>query len=249
MWGDYSGRPMSTIDLDRATLSEDGFAIHRGLFDPDEMARVVDLIEAADAVNPHHDQLNQGAMRFASNLLPCSPDLQAWVTQPVLLDLVCERLGPDVWVRWDQAVAKGPGAPLFPFHQDNGYSQVDFEHLQVWIGLSPSDADNGGLWLVPGSHRRQWTHANDDGVVRVLEPTDDAICIPAETGDVVLFSSHTVHATLPNVSDRLRWAYVVEYVSLEHFDPYLSPPYFVAARGGVATPGFVDELPGHPAAS
>lgn len=234
---------MSTIDVERATLAEDGFAVHREVFGAAEMAHVIDLIEAADAVNPHHDQLNAGTMRFASNLLPCSTDLQAWVTQPVLLDLVCARLGPDVWIRWDQAVAKGPGAPLFPFHQDNGYSQVDFEHLQVWIGLSAADADNGGLWLVPGSHRRPWTHENVDGVVHVLEPTDDAICIPAEVGDVVLFSSHTVHATLPNVTDRLRWAYVVEYVSLDHADPHLSPPYFVAARGGAPAPEWVDRLP------
>jgi ectoine hydroxylase-related dioxygenase (phytanoyl-CoA dioxygenase family) len=235
---------MTTIDLDAATLADDGFAIRRGLFGAAEMAQVIEMIEAADAGNPHRDQLNNGAMRFASNLLPCSPDLQRWVVQPRLLDLVCERLGPDIWVRWDQAVAKGPGAPLFPFHQDNGYSLVDFEHLQVWIGLSASDADNGGLWLVPGSHRRQWTHANDDGVVRVLEPTDGAVCIEAEVGDVVLFSSKTVHATLPNVTDRLRWAYVVEYVALADFDPYVQPPYFVAARGGVATPGFVEAFPG-----
>ncbi len=235
---------MGVIDFDEATLAADGFAVHRNVFDEAEMARVVDLIEAADAVNPHHDQLNNGAMRFASNLLPCSADLQAWVTRPVLLDLVCPRLGPDVWIRWDQAVAKGPGAPIFPFHQDNGYSQVGFEHLQVWVGLSAADADNGGLWLIPGSHLRNWTHANDDGVVRVLEPTDGAVCIPAEVGDVVVFSSHTVHATLPNVSDRLRWAYVVEYVSLAHADPHLAPPYFVAARGGRPAPSWVDELPG-----
>ena len=235
---------MGVIDVDTATLAHDGFSVHRKLFDEPEMARLLELIEAADAVNPHHDQLNNGAMRFASKLLPWSTELQEWVTQPALIDLVCQRLGPDVWIRWDQAVAKGPGAPLFPFHQDNGYSQVGFEHLQVWVGLSASDAENGGLWLIPGSHLREWTHANDDGVVRVLEPTDDALCIPAEVGDVVLSSSHTVHATLPNVSDRLRWAYVVEYVSLAHVDPYLDPPYFVAARDGRPAPGWVDELPG-----
>ena len=232
------------LDVERATIAQDGFAVRRGLFDAAEMARVVTLVEAADAVNPHRDWQTQGAMRFASNLLPCSSALQDWVTQPVLLALVCEQLGPDVWVRWDQAVAKGPGAPLFPFHQDNGYSKVDFEHLQVWIGLSQSDADNGGLWLVPGSHRRTWTHANDDGVYRVLEPTDDAICLPAEVGDVVLFSSRLVHATLPNVTDRTRWAYVVEYVALADFDPYLAGPYFIAARGGVAAPEFVGDFPG-----
>ena len=228
------------------TFEDEGFVVHRGLFDEAEMLRLIDLIEAADAVNPHRDWLTRGAMRFASNLLPCSAELRAWAAQPALVDLVCERLGPDVWVRWDQAVAKGPGAPLFPFHQDNGYNELPFEHLQVWIALSPADADNGGLWLVPGSHRRTWTHEKVDDVVRVLEATDDAVCLEAESGDVVLFSSLMVHATLPNVTDRLRWAYVVEYVSTADVDPFLDPPYLVVARDGRPAPGYVDELAGRP---
>ena len=97
---------------------------------------------------------------------------------------------------------------------------------------------------MPGSNLREWSHEVEDGVVRVLEPTDDAMCIPADVGDVVVFSSHTVHATLPNMSDRLRWAYVIEYVSLAHVDPYLHPPYFVAARSGRPAPAWVGELPG-----
>ena len=62
---------MGVIDIDTATLAEDGFAVRRKMFDEAEMARLLEFIEAADAVNPHHDQLNAGTMRFASNLLPC----------------------------------------------------------------------------------------------------------------------------------------------------------------------------------
>lgn len=237
---------MDTLDDQHTTFADDGYVVIRGLFDEAEMSRLLAMIEAADEHNPHRDQLNNGAMRFASNLLPCSADLRSWVCQPLLIDLVCERLGPDVWVRWDQAVAKGPGAPLFPFHQDNGYSLLGFEHLQVWIALDPADAHNGGLWVVPGSHQRTWTHENNDGVVRVLEPTDGALCVEAQTGDVVLFSSLMVHATLPNVTDRQRWAYVIEYVSLADFDPYLEGPYFVAARDGRPAPEYLDHFPGQP---
>lgn len=64
---------MAAIDLDHATLDRDGFAVHRGLFDAAEMARVIELVEAADAVNPHHDQLNDGAMRSPATCCPAVP--------------------------------------------------------------------------------------------------------------------------------------------------------------------------------
>ena len=54
----------------------------------------------------------------------------------------------------------------------------------------------------------------------------------AGRGDIVLFSSLMLHYTGPNVSTNHRWAYVVEYMKSEHFDPYIEGPYMIVAENG-----------------
>lgn len=43
--------------------------------------------------------------------------------------------GVSRWIRWDQWVAKGPGALVFTWHQDNAYDGLKDKHFKVWIAL------------------------------------------------------------------------------------------------------------------
>jgi ectoine hydroxylase-related dioxygenase (phytanoyl-CoA dioxygenase family) len=153
-----------------------------------------------------------------------------------------------LWVRWDQAVAKGPHSGVFAWHQDNGYNRLPQQHYQVWIALSEMRRDNGGLWLVPGSHRQRFAHArvanhfSAVGSDRYDAPDSGRVFIEAEAGDVVVFSSLTLHKTYENVTTKARWAYVAEVMCLGDYDPTVKPPYFVAARDGRPVSEFVDRL-------
>lgn len=69
--------------------------------------------------------------------------------------------------------------------------------------------------------------------------------VKADKGDVVVFSSLMLHHTKNNNSDSDRWAYVVEYMSTEHYDPLVMPPFFVVTEGGEARPRFVQTYKGH----
>ena len=94
--------------------------------------------------------------------------------------------------------------------------------------------------MLPGSHKDGLLpHKNIRNHLVYVGPTDNAVSIEAEAGDIVLFSSLMLHYTSPNVSPYDRLAYVVEYMSLDHFDPFISPPYFVVARNGEPHPEFV----------
>ena len=104
--------------------------------------------------------------------------------------------------------------------------------------------ENGGLWLQPGSHRGPLPHRVSANHVAYDGTPESPIFIEAEAGDVVLFSSFTLHRTTPNVSSEQRWAYVVEYMSLDHFYPYVDPPYYVVARDGRPTSEFVSSYRG-----
>jgi hypothetical protein len=65
------------------------------------------------------------------------------------------------------------------------------------------------------------------------------VFIEAEPGDIVVFSSYLLHYTAPNLASASRWAYIVEYLPFEHFDPTAKPPYFIIARDGKSNPEFV----------
>jgi hypothetical protein len=217
----------------RARLFEErGYVVARGFFARAEMAELVDEIRAADAADPRASGLSRGELRFYSNVFRRSERLRGFLSQPRLVDFLTPVVGPDFFVRWDQAVEKGPGAPTFPWHQDNGYSGLLDAHYQLWIALTDGTKDNGGLWLAPGSHRSLLPHRRV-GAHRAAEVApEQPLLVEAEAGDVVLFSSLLLHRTLPNVSDAPRWAYVIEYMSTRHFDPSIQAPYLMVARNG-----------------
>ena len=87
-------------------------------------------------------------------------------------------------------------------------------------------------------------HNSDGQFEHYIGDITNAIMIEAEPGDVLIFSSFTLHATLENTTKNdTRWAYVVEYMSLDDFDPTVNSPYFVVARDGKSSPEFVVSHP------
>jgi hypothetical protein len=228
----------------RDEFRNQGYTIAKGFFGKQEMEKLIHDIKTADPKQDGPSGLNKGQLKFYSNIFFKSKSLQAFISQPRLVDFLKEVIGPGIWVRWDQAVAKFPGSGEFPWHQDNAYNFLKDEHFQLWIALSKMNHERGGLWLKPGSHKHgALPHATVGTHMAYQGPTNDAICVEAEAGDVVLFSSMMLHYTSPNVSQFDRWAYVVEYMSLEHFDPFIKPPYFVIARDGEPHAEFVNSHP------
>jgi hypothetical protein len=231
--------PSSIVDH-RKEFLEEGFTRVPGFFTKEEMDSLILDIQTADPKQHQPSGLNVGELVFYDNLFSNSARIRNFISQPRLVDFLKTVIGPDFWVRWDQAVFKGPGGGEFPWHQDNAYNRLRDEHFQLWIALSKMNAERGGLWLVPGSHKKgRLPHVRIGRHQAFTGSTENSICIEAEIGDVVLFSSLMLHYTSPNVSTEDRWAYVVEYMSLDHHDPYMKPPFFVVARNGESRPGFV----------
>lgn len=221
-------------------FSDEGFTIHRGFFSRQEVAELLAEIQRAETLEPGSSRLDKGGLTFKHNLFHRSPYLQAFISQKKVVDLLKEIIGPDIWVRWDQAVAKLPRAPEFPWHQDNGYNGLKQGHFQFWVAITEITAETGLLWFQPGSHKcGVMPHQPTGSHALCIGNPEQAVSIEADPGDVVLFSSLMLHRTSPNVSSGPRWAYVVEYMSLDQFDPYIKPPYFVVARGGKPCPRFV----------
>ena len=223
---------------------QDGFIKLRRFFAAHEMEDLRSAILEAQAHNV--DPLDRAGLTFHSNAFRSSAWIRDFLAQPRLVSLVAEVGGPNLWVRWDQAVAKAPGGVEFPWHQDNAYNRLRVQHFQLWVAITRGVRENGGLWLQPGSHRKGLLPHVTRGSHMVYEgPHEQELLVEAEPGDVVLFSSLMLHRTLPNESrDEHRWAYVAEYIKLEDWDPWVDAPYFVVARHGRPAPALVHWFPG-----
>lgn len=233
---------------DAAQFERDGYVVGRGLFTRAEMAEFISECRAFETRNGQRAEPNsQGAMQFYSELFRRSERVRQFLTQQSLIDFVRPIAGGDLWLRWDQAVAKNPGSGVFPWHSDAGYSRLPQKHFEIWIALSQSRRDNGGLCVIPGSHRERHRH-RFVGTHMVAEQTGlhDAdprrTWVEADVGDVILFSADLLHKTYENVATDSRWAYVAEVLRLSDWDPTIEPPYFVLAEGGRAAGRFEPRL-------
>ncbi|PKO52759.1 MAG: phytanoyl-CoA dioxygenase family protein, partial [Betaproteobacteria bacterium HGW-Betaproteobacteria-20] len=241
---------MAVIDIEKlkASFNDDGYIVVKNLFSEAEMLSLLKEIEVAECVETISSPaktLSKGTMIFRSNLFYNSKKIQDFISQQKIIDLLKNFAGNNIWARWDQAVGKGPNSATFPWHQDNGYSRLPHQYFQLWIAVTKSTAENGTLLISPGSHtlghlphKLDGTHLHYDGEVA------NPIMIEAEQGDAIIFSSFTLHATMPNITrNDTRWAYVIEYISLDHYDPTVPCPYFVVARNGKSTQEFIKKHP------
>lgn len=219
----------STLQQD---FNEQGYVVVKNFFSPEEMEDLIKQIESPQSLQCLDQCLTKGTLRFFANLYRQNEYIQNFVAQPKLINLLKPFIGSDFWVRWDQAVAKGPGAQTFPWHQDNAYNGFKQTHYQLWVALTAMTVENGGLWLVPGSHHQLLPHRQENNHMVYQGEPESPTFITAEVGDIVLFSSLTLHKTTPNITDGIRWAYVIEYMSLDDYDPGIEPPFLIASKKG-----------------
>jgi hypothetical protein len=140
-----------------------------------------------------------------------SPLLRRYATSRELAEVAIDLIGPDVRLYWDQAVSKVAGATSdIPWHQDNGYTPVVPEqYLTFTVALDATTAENGCLWIQPGSHHGGVRpHRQSDAFFFRAEAGEDpGVAVPQPAGDVLCFSSLTMHRTGPNrtVGPRRSW--------------------------------------------
>ncbi len=145
-------------------------------------------------------------------------------TNPRILDLVQDLIGPD-FVAWGtHFFCKMPGdGKTVGWHQDATYWPLTpTRTVTAWIAIDDSDLGNGGMQVVPGSHRHGplpvvpspaeannvlWEHVV--GWEHLGQPT----CIPLRAGQCTLHSDLLLHGSEPNRSQRRRCGLTVRYAA------------------------------------
>lgn len=147
----------------------------------------------------------------------------AWmraVIKPHLTEALADILGENVEFHHATLHAKGPdfGAP-FPMHQDYPfYPHQDGRYIDAILHVDGADENGGCLKFLAGSHKlgplehfREGSPHLDQKIYRL----EDAVNCPAEPGDVVFFSIHTIHGS--SLNRKPRWRRVMR---LGYRNPY-----------------------------
>ena len=208
----------SITDADLEAFESVGhFTVH-DVFTPEECDAIVADVEQAAFELALGEQAD-GPLSYRPMLHLTSPALQVVACDPRWAPIVLPLVGTgDARLYWEQCVTKPPQARTeLPWHQDNGYTPlVPEEYVTCWLALDDADLENGCLWVIPGSHRSGTVrHHNGAGPFRVGYdgPDADGVPVPVARGSVLVFSSLLMHRSGPNVTDRHRRAWILQYCS------------------------------------
>ena len=199
------------------------------------LARICEAVDDPDRTSSRSILFRglQGKMKTAG--------MFAVVTHPAILDIVESVIGPEILAHPQFNVrAKLPNQDrsVVPWHQDLGYLQPDAEEtfmVNFWIPLVDATAQNGCMEVIAGSHRaRLIGHVhnlgpagNFKGIVDEELPPGEQVLCPVPVGGVLLTQHKTIHRSIPNRSDHIRWS-----LDLRYTDPAMP-------TGRDSVPGFI----------
>jgi ectoine hydroxylase-related dioxygenase (phytanoyl-CoA dioxygenase family) len=111
-----------------------------------------------------------------------------------------------------------------PWHQDNGVLLEDADEsdiITVWFPLTDATIENGCLAVVPFSHAEgllphcpaNAKNASGFGVhiKEHLFNSEGSIPLPMKRGDALFMTKRTIHSSLPNLSNDVRFSFDLRY--------------------------------------
>lgn len=197
-----------------ATYNRDGFVQPFDIFSSAEMDRIRAYIDGLMA-----DMGDAGAYGINCYQARLS-GLYDIASDPRIIDLVADLIGPDV-LCWATAIlSKKPHDPkAVPWHQDASFwSLSPARTVTVWLAIDDADAENAAMRFIPGTHDKgalavQTT--GDEAVFHKETAGADALGAPftnaLKAGQVSLHADMLVHGSLPNGSNRRRCGLTLRY--------------------------------------
>ncbi|HEX8834768.1 MAG TPA: phytanoyl-CoA dioxygenase family protein [Abditibacteriaceae bacterium] len=225
-----SPRTLSATELEQ--FHRDGFLVVRGLLSHDEALTWREHYMALHALGPVEgyfspkplEEINGDMLRAYPRML--HPHRWDETSRRYLLDARFEAVltalfGEEPVAAQSMFYFKPPGARGQALHQDDFYLKTSPGHcMAAWLSLDDTDSQNGGLFVVPGSHKLPilCPHAADLRKSFTIEELDvpqgmEVVPVNLETGDCLFFNGAVIHGSEPNVTqDRFRRSLILHFV-------------------------------------
>lgn len=146
-------------------------------------------------------------------------ELGEFIFSDLMAEICKATIGENAMLFWEQFVVKGTEKKggEFGWHQDSGYvDNVHKPYVNAWIPLDDVDEENGTVYLLPYSaagtrekvQHKPVPNSNDRVGYFGPNPGIPAIC---KAGSIVVFSSTVFHRSGPNLTNKMRRAYAIQY--------------------------------------
>jgi ectoine hydroxylase len=220
--------PSRLTPADVARYHEDGFVFLRKLFDDRETDLLRRAMEQDPAIRDHSllraDQ-EGGATRISLWNRAGDSIYGLAARSERVVDTAEALIGEPVYHFQSKLTAKEPRVGgAWEWHQDYGYwyynGCLEPKMLSIMIALDRTDAENGCLKVVRGSHKLgrldhvQLTPGQNttdpERMPHILAKHETVDCV-LEPGDAVIFHGNTLHRSDQNRSDRRRWTFLCCY--------------------------------------
>jgi phytanoyl-CoA hydroxylase len=226
-------------------FDRDGFIVIRGLADPIQVEKIVQVTDAAlltqtPPVEYEADLGYPGAPTSAQQpggrtprrfqqALHRDPSLYDWATSPKVVDRLRQLLNSNPVLSLAHHNSIMVKDPYFSsdtgWHRDIRYWHfANPELITVQLALTPSTLENGCLRFLPGSHKIPVSPHQFDAAsfLRTDLPEnqgllDREVSFSLEPGDVIFFHALTFHAAGRNRSSHVRKSLLFTYRSTDNF--------------------------------
>jgi non-heme Fe2+,alpha-ketoglutarate-dependent halogenase len=202
-----------------AQYREDGYLAPIRIMGEDAAA---ELRRALETVEARTGGPLRGDLRHKSHLL--FRFLADLVRHPRLLDAIEDVLGPDILCWTSNFFIKEAAAPSFvSWHQDSTYWGLSAPDVATaWVALTPSNAENGAMAVIPGSHmldqvpHRDTFHQHNlltrgQEVAVEVDPAQQVL-LTLLPGEMSLHHVRLVHGSAPNPSADRRIGFAIRYI-------------------------------------
>jgi chlorinating enzyme len=164
----------------------------------------------------------KGDLRHKSHLL--FSWLGDLVREERIVDAIEDLYGPNLFCWTTNFFIKEANNPAFvSWHQDSTYWGLDRpDVVTAWVALTPSNASNGAMGFIPGTHTSDQiahrdTFARNNLLTRGQEVAVDvdaskAVTIELGPGEMSLHHVRLVHGSPPNPSADRRIGFAIRYI-------------------------------------
>ena len=207
----------------RQQFHDDGFLIARGMYSPEQMARITgwteEVVRLPELPGKHmvyyEDSLTQPDTRVLSrieNFCPFHAGFDELLCSGAALATVSALFGETAVLFKEKINFKLPGSDGFKAHQDvqAGWDEFAPLHITLLLSIDASDEKNGCLQIAPKQHQKGLLGPMWEPLPDPLPGVDYQSC-PTAPGDVILFDSFIPHRSFPNQTAHPRRILYVTY--------------------------------------
>lgn len=241
----YSIEASGLSDPQVADFERDGYLVLRGFAPPErcaELDREIDLcldpplgpleLEAElgyPGAPASIDHTGGQTPRRLLNAYSRGAPFRAWAREPALVAAVSQLLGDEevalVQAHHNCIMTKYPKfGSQTGWHQDIRYWSFERPELvNAWLALGPEGSEQGGLRVLPGSHRLEISRQRfDDALFFRPDLADNEAClaeavdVELERGDLLFFHCRLLHAAGCNASEVVKRSLVFTYNRLDN---------------------------------